>query len=136
MVFMPNGSVNTKIPFINRSNYILHLQTWLKYFPRENILILDGDEQKTNPVKLLRQTEEFLGLEHYISEDMFVFDEEKGFPCVKTNSSLGENNRFCMGSGKGREHPVLHPTDRKRLEEYFKPYNKAFFRLFGRTLNW
>ena len=39
-----------------------------------------------------------MGLEPYITEDNFVFDQEKGFYCFQ---KTGAHNPSCLGDGKG-----------------------------------
>ncbi len=47
---------------VNTSNYYLQLQQYTKYFPRENILILDFDEMTTSPTVVLEKTYRFLNV--------------------------------------------------------------------------
>ena len=56
-------SINDKY-LINISNYFLQLEQYRKYFPIEDILILDFDELRDNPTRLLQRIYEFLDLSH------------------------------------------------------------------------
>jgi hypothetical protein len=49
---------------INTSNYFLQLEQYRKFFPLEDILILDFDELRDNPDQLLRRIYNFLGLSY------------------------------------------------------------------------
>jgi Sulfotransferase domain len=47
---------------INTSNYFLQLDQYRKYFPLEDILVLDFDELRDNPTLLLQRIYKFLNL--------------------------------------------------------------------------
>ncbi|RUS78639.1 hypothetical protein EGW08_013609 [Elysia chlorotica] len=64
-------------------DYAPHFQHLLKVFPRNQILIVDGDKLITNPLSQISRIESFLGLPHVISRDDIYFDREKSFYCMK-----------------------------------------------------
>jgi hypothetical protein len=49
---------------ISTSNYFLQLEQYRKYFPLENILILDFDQLRDNPTLLLQKIYDFLDLSY------------------------------------------------------------------------
>lgn len=49
---------------INTSNYYMQLQRFRRYFPRDSFLLLDFDQMKTDPEKVLRKIFDFLQLEY------------------------------------------------------------------------
>lgn len=70
---------------INTSNYFLQLEQYRKYFPREDILILDFDELRDAPALILQKTYDFLGLTH----DYFPAEYKAENPTpVQTQSRL------------------------------------------------
>lgn len=52
------------------SLYHAYLHRWLEVFPREQILVVNGDQLIEDPVPQLRRIEKFLGLEHKIGETL------------------------------------------------------------------
>lgn len=59
--------------YINSSNYFLQLEQYRKYFPMEDILILDFDELKNNPALLLQKIYCFLNISpRYFPEEFKV----------------------------------------------------------------
>lgn len=50
------------------SLYHAYLHRWLEVFPREQILVVNGDLLIEDPVPQLRRIEKFLGLEHKIGK--------------------------------------------------------------------
>lgn len=131
-VFRSDGSVNPYSIFINLSKYSTIVKRWLQFFSLSQIHIVDGDEFKEDQIKVLSRAESFLGIKHYITDDKFVFDKEKGFYCLKGKSG----DPVCLGNGKGREHPTLRKANFHKLKAYFKPYNERFFRMVGKNFDW
>ena len=107
------------------------LKPWMNRFGLDRILIIDGDKFAANPVEELNKAETFIGLEHAITEDNFYFNTEKRFYCIKTDFKGG-----CMIKAKGRPHPVMKNSTRRLLKEFFKPHNKIFYEIAGRTFSW
>ena len=71
---------------------------------QDQILLLDGDVFVEEPVKVLNEIEEFLGIPSYFTKDHFDFSGRKGFPCFKLDE---ESRSQCMSKGKARDHPDL-----------------------------
>ncbi|KAH9504250.1 hypothetical protein Btru_064451 [Bulinus truncatus] len=114
-------------------DYTPHFEHLLKVFPREQVLILDGDKLVTDPLSQVRLVEDFLGLPHAITEADIYFDKEKGFYCMKLRTT-GETK--CLGKSKGRQHVEIKPEFKKQLIEFFAPYNDNFFKLVGQRFDW
>ena len=136
-VFIGNGRrVNTNYFPITVSMYNVHFKHWLEYFDLSQILIVDGDLLITNPLPELQRAEAFLGLDSYFTEDIFYFNQTKGFYCWKRRNKMSEEVSHCLGSGKGREHPQLSPQAVDTLREFFMPHNKEFFKLSHKQFSW
>ncbi|GFO45828.1 heparan sulfate glucosamine 3-o-sulfotransferase 5-like [Plakobranchus ocellatus] len=114
-------------------DYTPHFQHLLQVFPRDQILIVDGDKLITNPLSQLSRIETFLGLQHEISREDLYFDREKGFYCMHLRQT-GE--RRCMGKSKGRQHEQVNDQFKKKLANFLKPYKEKFFELVGDKFNW
>jgi hypothetical protein len=84
--------------------------------------------------------EKFLGIDHEITRDNFVYNRERGFFCYR--SSHDDTNDFlddvenCLSEGKGRPHPTIDPMVLQKMVDFFKPFNEKFFDLVGRRFNW
>ena len=132
---LEHGSYNTTSPLIADSVYAKNIQRWLSLFHREHILVLNGENLVTDPYKLFRSLENFLGLDHLVKKDTFS-KADNGFNCW---TSL--KGRKCLaGAGNyGRKHPERTPGIRKLtkwLKKYYTPYNEKFFKLIGETFEW
>ena len=122
-----NGSVLFK-----QSSYLERLRPWIDQYGLDKIHIVDGDNFVKNPVQELQDVERFLGLAPFITKDHFVYNESKGFYCLK----MENDDTQCMSSKKGRPHPQMSNKTRTRLQEYFKPLNENFFKAIGRNFSW
>ena len=69
----------------------------------------------------------FLGLEPLIRKEHFVFNEAKGFYCLK-NPITSNNN--CMGSDKGRKPPTIDESILEKLRRIYKLENVEFFKIW------
>ncbi|KAL1490742.1 hypothetical protein ABEB36_013390 [Hypothenemus hampei] len=131
LVLHPNGSVNEGYRPLAISAYHHYLHRWLEVFPREQILIVNGDMLIEDPVPQLQKIEQFLGLEPKIGNHNFYFNETKGFFCWRNETS----NR-CLRETKGRKHPRVAPHVVSKLRGYFVEHNQKFYELIGEDLGW
>ncbi|XP_029460148.1 heparan sulfate glucosamine 3-O-sulfotransferase 1-like [Rhinatrema bivittatum] len=130
-ILIHGGKLNTKYKAIQRSLYASHFARWLKFFPLEQIHIVDGGNLIQKPLLELRQVEQFLGLPPSIMPSNFYFNQTKGFFCLKM-----KGQEKCLDESKGRPHPEVDGTVLQQLCTYFREHNKLFFTMVGRTFNW
>ncbi|XP_059225567.1 uncharacterized protein LOC106094124 isoform X2 [Stomoxys calcitrans] len=131
LAIFPNGTVNESYRPLTISMYHLHLHRWLEVFPREQILIVNGDRLIDDPVSQLKKIETFLGIEHRITSNHFYFNETKGFYCLRYDS--GDR---CLRETKGRKHPHVDPIVVSKLRKFFAEHNQRFYELVGEDLGW
>ena len=139
--------------------YHLHVHRWLEVFPREQLLIVNGDQLIEDPLSQIRRIEDFLGkrfassaklfsvcfwidansfisasklgIERRISSHNFYFNETKGFYCLRN-----ETGDKCLRETKGRKHPRVDPIVVSKLRRFFAEHNQKFYELIGEDLNW
>lgn len=87
--------------YLYRGIYFHHLQTWLRFFDREQLLILESEQFFNNPSRIIEQVYEFLGVSGY-----------------KLNGFRKYHHA---------QYPPMEPSLRKMLTDYFSPYNKQLF---------
>lgn len=129
-VLFPNGSVNTATSLIDTGIYIKHLRRWLALFPREQMLVLDGEEYIYNPLPTLQQVERFLDLQPYFKEENFYFDVKKSFFC------MAHPVRSCLRDGKGRTHPYVSYDAKQTLYDFYEPYNLELAYVLQHNFSW
>ncbi|CRL07929.1 CLUMA_CG021026, isoform A [Clunio marinus] len=102
---LPNGTVNMFYRPLVLSMYHQFILRWLEIFPREQLLLVNGDQLIEDPLSQIRRIEDFLGIERRISQHNFYFNETKGFYCLRTE--MGDSK--CLRETKGRRHPDVDP---------------------------
>ena len=121
-------SVNESYEPVRRGQYYKGMEIYLKYFKRNQMLILDGERFTMDPLYGLKQAEQFLGIQSYFNENHFLFDTTKGFWCLRASG--------CMGTNKGRPHPELPERTLTALYEYYRVPNRKFRKLAGLDFDW
>ena len=122
VVFKSNGDIINTTSVIRDSLYDVHYRRWLHYFNRNRILIVDGDQLASSPLKELVKVEEYLNIDSYFTPEKLYFNNTKGFYCWKTE----RNSSKCLGSAKGRKHPEISEDTKLKLHTYFKPHMFRF----------
>ncbi len=96
--------------YIGRGIYVEFINKWLTVFPREQILILKGEDLYQKPVETMKKVFEFLGLpEHQLPEYR------------KLNP--------------GHYSPITDEMHHK-LSEYFQPHNQRLEEYLGMQFDW
>ncbi|GAV00026.1 hypothetical protein RvY_10940 [Ramazzottius varieornatus] len=133
-VLAKDGDVNIGYKPIRVSLYHRHLRHWLNVFPREQLLIVDGDMLVENPMKELSNVESFLRLDHRINGSHFHFNQTKGFYCIR--DGLNPQSDRCLSKTKGRAHPFVNEDVLQKLNDFFRPHNELFYEMIGQRFDW
>jgi hypothetical protein len=96
--------------YLSRGLYADQLQRWLRFFPREQLLIVKSEDLYRDPAAIYDQTVQRLGLRRW---------------------PLQRFRARHAGSYAGME-----PETRERLAEYFAPHNARLYEMLGRDLDW
>lgn len=77
-----------ELPFIlhtrclDPGNYARHLERWLALFKAQNLLIIDGEELKYDPVSVMNNLQRSMNIEPFFDyRNKLRFDRKKGFYC-------------------------------------------------------
>ncbi|XP_064125796.1 bifunctional heparan sulfate N-deacetylase/N-sulfotransferase 2 isoform X6 [Loxodonta africana] len=117
-------------------HYSTHLQRWLTYYPSGQLLIVDGQELRTNPAASMESIQKFLGITPFLNytqtlSGLFLmsrFDEDKGFWC----QGLEGGKTRCLGKSKGRRYPDMDSESRLFLTDFFRNHNLELSKLLSR----
>ena len=96
--------------YIGRGVYIEFIQKWMEVFPREQFLILKGEDFYEKPAITMKQVFHFLGLPEY---------------------QLPKYKKLNSGYYK-----PISKFFRQRLNEYFQPHNQRLEEYLGIKFNW
>lgn len=137
MVYKVNGSksvIRADWTIVRNGIYINPIKQWLKYFPKEQILFVNGERLIKEPHEEINRLQAFLNLKAIIRKQHFVKDEKKGFSCIV--KPLDSNQVKCLNDQKGRKHPNIEPSVLKDLADFYRPYNLELFSLLGAQDPW
>lgn len=96
--------------YVQKGLYYDFIKNWFEFYPKENFLIINFDEDFKDLPNLMNKIFNFLNLQPY---DKINFE--------KQNVGKYEN---------------IDPILRKKLYEHFKPYNEKLYSLLGRDFGW
>ena len=90
------------------------------------VMIIDGDELKSDPATVMSRLQIFLKIEPYIEyKELLRFDAKKGFFCQVTST----NTTKCLGRGKGRIYLPIEPRAEKFMHAFYMSHNVALTKL-------
>lgn len=84
----------------------------------------------------LSKVEDFLHVNHSLTEDRFYFNQTKGYFCYYTTPTKDPSSRRCMDSTKGHKTYAMSMEFRKKVNEEFAPHNEKFYELVGQNFGW
>ena len=90
--------------------YYVHIQTWLKFFPRENFLFIRFEDFKDSPYIIMNEIADFLGISHFKS---------------------GSLKRQLDHPGNVLHYPPMEPQTLEVLKKFYMPFNKALANFLG-----
>lgn len=135
--------VNDRWAAIKIGAYSKHLLRWLRYFSKQQLHLVSGDELIKSPYEEIKALETFLNLTPFIKREHFIFNKTKGFYCFDKQisqpvqmSKTDKINLRCLGSEKGRSHVVVSEKILAMLRDYYRPFNKELYTLVGRDFGW
>jgi len=99
-----------RLSYISTGLYAEHLERWLKFFPRNQLLIIQSEEFLRDTTKVYNRVLEFLNMPKF---------------------ELKEYKKF-----RKSEKSTMNPNTRKQLTEFCKPYNEKLYSLIGTRFDW
>uniref|UniRef100_A0A2K6G9F9 [heparan sulfate]-glucosamine N-sulfotransferase n=1 Tax=Propithecus coquereli TaxID=379532 RepID=A0A2K6G9F9_PROCO len=109
--------------------YAVHIERWLAYFATSQLLIIDGQQLRSDPATVMDEVQKFLGVTpHYNYSEALTFDPQKGFWC----QLLEGGKTKCLGKSKGRKYPPMDPESRTFLSNYYRDHNVELSKLLHR----
>lgn len=108
--------------------YMKYLVNWLKNFRLKQIILIDGELLRTNPVRTMNNLQrrlvksgDFLDYKQNLR-----YNKEKGFFCQIVDYK--KNATKCLGESKGRTYAPLDLKSKIYLNDFYKKPNLRFYR--------
>ncbi|KAK2546010.1 bifunctional heparan sulfate N-deacetylase/N-sulfotransferase 4 [Columba livia] len=109
--------------------YAVHIERWLTHYPASQLLIIDGQQLRSDPATVMDEVQKFLGVSpHYNYSEALTFDPQKGFWC----QLLEGGKTKCLGKSKGRKYPPMDQESRAFLSRYYRDHNVELSKLLHR----
>jgi len=96
--------------YIKSSEYLDQIKRWMEYYPKEQFFFIESEEFNNNPSKVYNQVLDFLELSPH---------------------ELPEYKKL-----RHRNYQIMNPNTRKKLFEYFKPFNEKLYKFLGINFHW
>lgn len=124
--------------YLRHGIYINHISNWLKYFPKEQLLILNTKDLSNNFDNLMDKTFDFLNLPKYKIKNTIKKNKIEKIRPISGN----ERNIYKNTGSKTQtlfnvqNYSEMKPETKTRLRDFFKPYNKELFETIGEKFDW
>lgn len=105
--------------------YYQHLRAWLTFYPKEQLLVIDGDELRNDPASVMDKIQLFLKPPNILDyRKKLRFNSKKGFFCPLTE----DGRHRCLGRGKGRKYDDMDTKSYSWLKTFYSRSNKLLSR--------
>jgi hypothetical protein len=65
--------------------YASHIERWLQFYKSQQLLIIDGEKLKSDPIYVMNKLQHFLNVQPIVDyEKLLKYDSTKGFYCPIT----------------------------------------------------
>ena len=131
-VLYNTNEINTNSSQISVSMYDIHYSRWLQWFPKEQILIVNGDNLKFNPVEELTNIEKFLNIPHYFENDMFnvIVNEGRSYWYWKDTESESQP------VGLQHKLPYILESTLHEVAVFLQPHASRFCQMASINVTW
>ena len=118
--------------------YAQHLERWLKFFPKEQLLVLHTKDLYTSLDKTLDETFEFLNLPKYKIKNKVEKNKiQKIRPMAGHEQNVYKNiDSKTQTLFNVQNYPEMKPETRKFLQDFFRPHNEKLFKMIGKRFDW
>eukprot|EP01047_Picozoa_sp_COSAG01_P071870 COSAG01_NODE_11277_length_1967_cov_1.981263_1_plen_456_part_00 len=146
----PCDRVVTASSLINPGLYAYHIERFLRYYRRDQLLILESEALAAQPERTLRHTLDFLGVSPLegsaqLSAATFkvkICPRFFGITALKTSMSLANGSAPASHLAASAAHNTkpcdsygpMSAVTRARLMQFYEPHNQRLYALLGRTV--
>ncbi|XP_076806907.1 bifunctional heparan sulfate N-deacetylase/N-sulfotransferase 1-like [Clavelina lepadiformis] len=122
----PQALISLQHRCLDPGFYAVHLDNWLEHLSAKQIIIVDGDTLKDNPVRAMQDLQEHLGFKSTIDySKLLKYEKKKGFYC----QILKSGKTKCLGKSKGRQYPEMDDQSMNYLRHYYSDANRKLLQM-------
>lgn len=112
--------------------YSQHLTNWLNHYPSRQIIIIDGQWFKYNPVLVMNRLQLLLRVNKPLDyANQLVYNEQKGFYCQRLRRDSHNDGIHCLGKSKGRKYAPMSQKVRLYLNRHYLAHNRQLAQLLS-----
>jgi len=135
------GGVNRRHKIIRTSMYDVYMRRWLRYFSLDQFHFVNAEKLEANPAKELYNVEQFLGIRHKLTKDVFFINKNTSLYCMcvgrikldaRRDKQVGVDNK-CLLS---RKHPAIDWDVLTKLRHFFRAHNNRLYKMIGINFGW
>lgn len=108
--------------YLSRGLYAHLLEHWLKFFPRDRLLALSGEEFFKEPRVTLNRVCDFLGI--------------PGWTEAAFQSTAAQPTGSWLARKYDYKNPPMEEAVRRQLREFYRPQNQRLYALIGQDFGW
>lgn len=128
----PNSIQAYSRRYLDRGKYAIQLKRWYQYFDKEQILILDFHDLKTDLNKTLESVTQFLNIENTYKDFSVTGEKLQGVLQQKDDSDPGKLKKYNSSLYK----ETLKKDTEEKLRDFFTPFDYELQQLTGRKFSW
>ncbi|WCO00645.1 sulfotransferase domain-containing protein [Psychroserpens ponticola] len=102
---------DNRISYVKRGIYHQQIENYLKYFKREQLLIIESNDLRKHSDDVLKKVQRYIDVPY----EKLAFE-------TSNKSKVNEKEKYAQ--------------DINRLREFYKPHNDSLFKLLGKTYDW
>lgn len=118
--------------YLDRGKYAMQLERWYKYYNKNQILILDFEDLKSNLLDTMATVTRFLGIEDIYGNFKVGNEKVQGVLQKKDQEDSGKLKKYNSSNYK----ESLNKETEEQLRAFFAPFDDDLERLTGRKFSW
>ncbi|CBY36300.1 unnamed protein product [Oikopleura dioica] len=120
--------------FLTRGAYGYHIQHWFKYFPRDQVLIINESDLRREPWKIMNKVQVFTDVDQLVDISSFVKKESSGWYCLQDKKEDHEPNCAIsdpLDNSRQKIHDEFTPQTRQVLSKIFNSVEDDLTEVLG-----
>lgn len=118
--------------YLLKGRYAEHLKNWLRYFSKDQLLLIESSMLKSDPAKVLKEVTDFLELPPFKRD----FKKSKASVNRLMETPDRDSSNTLKSYNVNTYTTEMKPKTKKMLKAYFASYDKELQKITGRTFTW